>query len=100
MRGLSTLITFSACTTSGQFWQESEKYGLEAQYSPSSARICSSELGGDLGRMAAGLQQREHERGELVAHRQRRRSGRATSVPARAIAKRRAALVVVAAGRR
>ena len=25
MRGLSTLIRFSACTTSGQFWQVSEK---------------------------------------------------------------------------
>ena len=24
MRGFSTLIRFSACTTSGQFWQESE----------------------------------------------------------------------------
>jgi hypothetical protein len=25
MRGFSTLIRFSACTTSGQFWQVSEK---------------------------------------------------------------------------
>jgi hypothetical protein len=25
MRGLSTAIRFSACTTSGQFWQDSEK---------------------------------------------------------------------------
>jgi hypothetical protein len=25
MRGLSTAIRFSACTTSGQFWHDSEK---------------------------------------------------------------------------
>ena len=37
MFGLSTLIRFSACTTSGQFWQDEREVGLEVGSSPSSA---------------------------------------------------------------
>ena len=39
-RGFSTAIRFSACTTSGQFWQDSEMYTSNAR-SASSALICS-----------------------------------------------------------
>ncbi len=41
MFGFSTLMTFSACTTSGQFWQVSEK-NVSKWWLPSIARICSA----------------------------------------------------------
>ncbi len=48
-RGFSTAIRFSACTTSGQFWQESEMNTSKSR-SASIALICSitaaSALGG------------------------------------------------------
>jgi hypothetical protein len=68
MPGLSTLIRFSACTTSGQLWQDSEMK-VSKWNSPSIALDLLDHFRLDLGRMAAGLQQRQHQRGELVAHR-------------------------------
>ncbi len=48
MRGLSTAIRFSACTTSGQLWQVSDMYVSNAK-SPSSAWICSMTSGSSFG---------------------------------------------------
>ncbi len=69
--GFSTAIRFSACTTSGQFWQLSEMKTSNLK-SPCSAWICSITRRVDLRWMPAGLQQRQHERGELVTHRDAR----------------------------
>ena len=62
-------IRFSACTTSGQFWQDEREVGLEVRSRRRAPAICSSTLGVDLRRVAADLQQRQHQRGELVAQR-------------------------------
>ena len=70
-RGFSTAIRFRACTTSGQFWQLSEMKTSNVK-SPCSDLDLLDHGRVDLGRMAAGLQQRQHERRELVAHRNAR----------------------------
>ncbi len=68
MFGLRTLIRLSACTTSGQFWQVSEKK-VSKWCSPSSSSIWRDQLGRRGRGVAADLEQGEHERGELVAER-------------------------------
>ena len=69
MRGLSTAARFSACTTSGQFWRTARRVGLEPVVAFQVLHLL-DQLGGGLGRVPADLQQRQHQRGELVAHRQ------------------------------
>jgi hypothetical protein len=68
MPGLSTAIRFSACTTSGQLWQDSEMKVSKWKL-PGMARISLDHAGVDLRRMAAGLQQGQDQRGEFVPHR-------------------------------
>ncbi len=68
MRGLSTLIRLSACTTSGQFWQVIARIGFEDIVAVEVADL-RDRLVRQLGRMAADLKQRQHQRGELVAER-------------------------------
>jgi len=47
MLGLTTLIRFSACTVSGQLWQDSDMK-VSKRYSPSRLRTCSSSSGAAL----------------------------------------------------
>ena len=68
MFGLITLITLSAWTTSGQFWHDSEK-NVSKRYVPSRARIGLDGVVGELGGVAADVQEGEHQGGELVAER-------------------------------
>jgi hypothetical protein len=67
-RGLSTAIRLSACTTSGQLWQVRLIQVVEGEITLQGLDLL-DDLGLDLGRVAAGLQQRQQQRGELVAHR-------------------------------
>ena len=61
MRGFSTAIRLSACTTSGQLWQVRRHVGLEDEVAFERLDLL-DHLGLDLGRVAAGLQQRQHQR--------------------------------------
>ncbi len=67
MRGLSTLIRLSACTTSGQFLAGEGEIGLEGIVALQIPDLLDEILRG-LGRMAAHLQQGQHQRGELMPH--------------------------------
>ena len=93
MFGFSTLMRLSACTTSGQFWQDEREVGLEVVVALERLGSARSASASTLRRVAADLQQGEHERGELVAqrdageaHRRRRcRRGRWRTTGARVV---------------
>ncbi len=68
MFGFSTLMTFSACTTSGQFWHDEREERLEVVGALDRPDLL-GDLVADARRMTADVEERQHERRELVAER-------------------------------
>ena len=80
--GLSAAMHSAPAPRPGQLWQVSETK-VSKLNSPSRARICSTHGVVEFRRIAAGLQQRQHQRGEFMAHAAGRRSALRVAAPGR-----------------